>query len=110
LHYLAQARVPVGGIIRERFNSGPRQGQQDGGEAVEEESPLLDPRRLLLAAVMLSTKLLHDHAPNNRAWARVCGLAPRDVGACERALGKALDWKLANMLVGPRDDQELVLV
>ncbi|KAF8602333.1 hypothetical protein BDV93DRAFT_402235, partial [Ceratobasidium sp. AG-I] len=52
------------------------------------------PRRLLLAALMLSTKLLHDHAPNNRAWARVCGLPPRDVGACERALCQALDWKL----------------
>jgi hypothetical protein len=107
LHYLAQARGPVGDILRQRFKSEPRQGQQDGEE---EDSPLLDPRRLLLAAVMLSTKLLHDHAPNNRAWARVCGLAPRDVGACERALGKALDWKLANMLVGPRDDPELVLV
>ncbi|KAG8696650.1 hypothetical protein FRC08_007019 [Ceratobasidium sp. 394] len=58
---------------------------------------------------MLSTKLLHDHAPNNRAWARVCGLAPHEVGACERALCQALDWNLANMFVGPRDEQPVIV-
>lgn len=103
LHYLSQARGPVGDILQHRFKSETRQGQEDS-----QDSPLLDPRRLLLAALMLSTKLLHDHAPNNRAWARVCGLAPRDIGACERALGQALDWKLANMFVGPRDNEPIL--
>lgn len=115
LHYLGQARTPVGGILNQRFKAGPARdgtGQDDedkGKDGEGEDSPLLDPRRLLLAALMLSTKLLHDHAPNNRAWARVCGLAPRDVGACERALGQALDWKLANMFVGPRDSDPVVV-
>ncbi|KAG8745018.1 hypothetical protein FRC10_008992 [Ceratobasidium sp. 414] len=112
LHYLAQARTPVGDILRRRFKSGTRQGEEDaqGKQAGKgEDSPLLDPRRLLLAALMLSTKLLHDHAPNNRAWARVCGLAPHEVGACERALCQALDWNLANMFVGPRDEQPVIV-
>ncbi|KAG9125504.1 hypothetical protein FRC07_007335 [Ceratobasidium sp. 392] len=112
LHYLAQARTPVGNILDRRFKSGPRQGEEDGQGSEGnrgEDSPLLDPRRLLLAALMLSTKLLHDHAPNNRAWARVCGLSPVEVGACERALCQALDWNLANMFVGSRDEQPVVV-
>ncbi|KAG9103734.1 hypothetical protein FRC06_008466 [Ceratobasidium sp. 370] len=112
LHYLAQARTPVGDLLRRRFKSGSEQGDEDaqGKQGNKgEDSPLLDPRRLLLAALMLSTKFLHDHAPNNRAWARVCGLAPHEVGACERALCQALDWNLANMFVGPRDEQPVVV-
>lgn len=112
LHYLSQARSPVGEILRQKFKSGVARdgtGQDDELKGNgNEDSPLLDPRRLLLAALMLSTKLLHDHAPNNRAWARVCGLPPRDVGACERALGQALGWKLANMFVGPQDLEPVV--
>ncbi|KAG8680374.1 hypothetical protein FRC09_018290 [Ceratobasidium sp. 395] len=81
LHYLAQARTPVGDMLHRRFKSGIRQGEEgeqgkEGGKG--EDSPLLDPRRLLLAALMVSTKLLHDHAPNNRAWARVCGLTAHE--------------------------------
>ncbi|QRW09107.1 cyclin [Ceratobasidium sp. AG-Ba] len=108
LHYLGQARGPVGNILDRRFKSGVRQSETEG-KGKGEDSPLLDPRRLLLASLMLSTKLLHDHAPNNRAWSRVCGLSTHEVGACERALCQALDWNLANMIVGPRDDQPMIV-
>ena len=97
LHYLNQARAPVGNILTQKFKS------ESEVRSDKEDSPLIDPRRLLLAALMLSTKILHDHAPNNRAWSRVCGLDPLDVGKCERALGQALNWELAHMFVGPVD-------
>lgn len=97
LHYLNQARVPVGKILAQKFKS------ESEVRSDKEDSPLIDPRRLLLAALMLSTKILHDHAPNNRAWSRVCGLDALDVGKCERALGQALNWELAHMFVGPVD-------
>jgi hypothetical protein len=106
LHYLTQARMPVGEILAHKFKS--VSDARIGSPGKDQDSPLLDPRRLLLAALMLSTKILHDHAPNNRAWARVCGLDARDVSACERALGQALNWELAHMFVGPLD-QSVVL-
>ncbi|KAB5594515.1 hypothetical protein CTheo_1998 [Ceratobasidium theobromae] len=108
LHYLAEARIPVGKILAGKFKSESVSTDLKEDQGKSMDSPLLDPRKLLLAALMLSTKMLHDHAPNNRAWARVCGLDARDVNACERALGQALNWELAHMFVGPLDESAMI--
>ncbi|KAH7338926.1 hypothetical protein B0J17DRAFT_396468 [Rhizoctonia solani] len=105
LHYLKQAREPVGEILDQKFKSVRVSGEDGVGSDID--SPLVDPRKLVLAAIMLSTKILHDHAPNSRAWSRVCGLEARQVSACESALGQALNWELMHMIVGPRDDSVL---
>ncbi|KAJ3844594.1 hypothetical protein F5878DRAFT_85610 [Lentinula raphanica] len=57
-------------------------------------SPLLCPRRAFLASLILASKFTQDKCYSNRAWAKLSGLPPREVGRCERALGDALDWRL----------------
>ncbi|KAK2464267.1 hypothetical protein APHAL10511_003724 [Amanita phalloides] len=57
-------------------------------------SPLLCPRRSFLAALILASKFLQDKSYSNRAWAKLSGLSPKEIGRCERALGEALDWRL----------------
>jgi len=57
-------------------------------------SPLLCPRRTFLAALILASKFSQDKCYSNRAWAKLSGLPPREIGRCERALGIALDWRL----------------
>lgn len=57
-------------------------------------SPLLCPRRSFLAALILASKFTQDKCYSNRAWAKLSGLSPREIGRCERALGDALDWRL----------------
>ena len=57
-------------------------------------SPLLCPRRKLLAALILASKFLQDRCYSNRAWDKLFGLPPREVGRCERALGEAMEWRL----------------
>ncbi|ELU39396.1 Cyclin domain-containing protein [Rhizoctonia solani AG-1 IA] len=105
LYYLKQARQPIGEILNRKFKSIRVSGED--GVGPDTDSPLVDPRKLVLAAIMLSTKILHDHAPNSRAWSRVCGLEARQVSACESALGQALNWELMHTIVGPRDDSVL---
>lgn len=57
-------------------------------------SPLLCPRRAFLAALILASKFTQDKCYSNRAWAKLSGLPPREIGRCERALGEALEWRL----------------
>ncbi|KAL0956374.1 hypothetical protein HGRIS_002521 [Hohenbuehelia grisea] len=57
-------------------------------------SPLLCPRRTFLASLILATKFTKDKCFSNRAWAKISGLSPREIGRCERALGDALEWRL----------------
>lgn len=57
-------------------------------------SPLLCPRRAFLAALILASKFTQDRCYSNKAWAKLSGLPPREIGRCERALGDALDWRL----------------
>ncbi|GJJ06347.1 hypothetical protein Clacol_000538 [Clathrus columnatus] len=57
-------------------------------------SPLLCPRRMFIAALILATKFTQDRVYSNRAWAKICGLDAREVSRCERALGEALEWRL----------------
>ena len=56
--------------------------------------PLLDARRTFLASLVLATKFMQDKAYSNKAWAKLSGLAGKEVGRCERALGGALQWRL----------------
>ncbi|QRV93179.1 cyclin [Ceratobasidium sp. AG-Ba] len=58
------------------------------------ECPLLDPRRVYLAAIILGSKFLLDRTYTNKTWAAVSGLDALEVGRCERALGEALHWRL----------------
>ncbi|KAJ8089811.1 hypothetical protein PM082_018387 [Marasmius tenuissimus] len=57
-------------------------------------SPLLCPRRVFLASLILASKFIQDKCYSNRAWAKLSGLLPREIGRCERALGDALEWRL----------------
>lgn len=57
-------------------------------------SPLLCPRRTFLASLILASKFMQDKCYSNRAWAKLAGLPPREIGRCERALGEALGWRL----------------
>jgi PHO85 cyclin-5 len=57
-------------------------------------SPLLCPRRAFLASLILASKFTQDKCYSNRAWAKLSGLPPREIGRCERALGEALEWRL----------------
>ncbi|KAK7053475.1 hypothetical protein VNI00_004101 [Paramarasmius palmivorus] len=57
-------------------------------------SPLLCPRRAFLASLILASKFTQDKTYSNRAWAKLSGLPPREIGRCERALGEELGWRL----------------
>ncbi len=57
-------------------------------------SPLLCPRRTFIAALVVVLKCLQDHCISNRVWAKICGLPPREISLCERALCEALEWRL----------------
>jgi hypothetical protein len=57
-------------------------------------SPLLCPRRTFLASLILASKFTQDRCYSNKAWAKLSGLPPREIGRCERALGDALEWRL----------------
>lgn len=57
-------------------------------------SPLLCPRRVFLAALILASKFVEDISIPNREWARLAGLPVWEVVRCERAVGEALDWRL----------------
>ncbi|KAI0728140.1 hypothetical protein C8Q72DRAFT_780425, partial [Fomitopsis betulina] len=57
-------------------------------------SPLLCPRRTFLACLILASKFMQDRSYSNRAWAKLAGLPPREIGRCERAVGNVLEWRL----------------
>ncbi|KAJ8487423.1 hypothetical protein ONZ51_g4192 [Trametes cubensis] len=57
-------------------------------------SPLCCPRRTFLACLILASKFMQDRSYSNRAWAKLAGLPPREIGRCERAVGEALEWRL----------------
>ncbi|CAE6418699.1 unnamed protein product [Rhizoctonia solani] len=65
------------------------------------DSPLLDPRRVYLAAIILGSKFLLDRTYTNKTWAGVSGLEALEVGRCERTLAEALQWRL--WIGGPND-------
>ncbi|TFK85154.1 hypothetical protein K466DRAFT_454883, partial [Polyporus arcularius HHB13444] len=52
------------------------------------------PRRTFVASLILASRFLHERTLTNRAWGKLVGWHPREVGRCERALIQALDWRL----------------
>lgn len=79
---------------KEAAPEGPPQVQQATSTEPLAPSPLLCPRRTFLASLILASKFLQDRCYSNRAWAKLSGLSPREVGRCEKALGDALEWRL----------------
>ncbi|KAG8747765.1 hypothetical protein FRC12_014005 [Ceratobasidium sp. 428] len=57
-------------------------------------SALLDPRRVLLAAMVLAHKFHLDKTWTNKAWGKISGLSPIEVGRCERTVAIALGHRL----------------
>jgi len=57
-------------------------------------SPLLCPRRALLASLILASKFMQDKSYSNRAWSKISGLPAKEVTRCEQAMGDALGWRL----------------
>jgi len=47
-----------------------------------------------MGALVLAAKFVQNKCYSNRAWAKHCGIPPREISSCERALGDALDWRL----------------
>ncbi|CAE6473042.1 hypothetical protein ACGC1H_006002 [Rhizoctonia solani] len=78
-----------------------RRAIADSDESSAIDSPLLDPRRVYLAAIILGSKFLLDRTYTNKTWAGVSGLEALEVGRCERALAEALQWRL--WIGGPND-------
>ena len=78
------------------FDSEPKKSQEEFAPSTSASlpSPLLCPRRTFLASVILASKFSQDKCYSNRAWAKLSGLPPREIGRCERALGQALGWRL----------------
>ena len=54
--------------------------------------PLPDPRRTLLASLVIANKFLQYHAYSNKAWAKLSDLPAQEIGRCERALGGTRGW------------------
>ncbi|KAF8426465.1 hypothetical protein L210DRAFT_3347555, partial [Boletus edulis BED1] len=52
------------------------------------------PCRTFIAPLILASKLMQGRCYSNRAWAKLSGLPPREVGRCECALREALEWRL----------------
>ena len=98
----------VGAPVAPVKEPSPEEPSQDR-EATSTEplvpSPLLCPRRTFLASLILASKFLQDRCYSNRAWAKLSGLSPREVGRCEKALGDALEWRL---WVGKQSGKPLV--
>ena len=78
------------------FDSEPKKSQEEFAPSTSASlpSPLLCPRRTFLASVILASKFSQDKCYSNRAWAKLSGLPPREIGRCVRALGQALGWRL----------------
>jgi len=78
------------------FDSESKKSQEEFAPSTSASlpSPLLCPRRTFLASVILASKFSQDKCYSNRAWAKLSGLPPREIGRCERALGQALGWRL----------------
>ena len=59
-----------------------------------QSSPLLCPRRTLIASLILAAKFFQDRAYSTRAWSNLIGLPAREVARSERALLALLGWRL----------------
>ncbi|CAE6386884.1 hypothetical protein BN14_06816 [Rhizoctonia solani AG-1 IB] len=71
-----------------------RRSRSPCGSTISPSSELADPRQMLLGALVLAQKFLIDAAYTSATWGKLSGLSASNVGAVERALGTALDWRL----------------
>lgn len=93
---LQDASNPIGCSLSQDHDAGPKH-QTPNASSISTSplpSPLLCPRRAFLACLILASKFTQDKCYSNRAWAKLSGLPPREIGRCERALGEALEWRL----------------
>ncbi|GAC72345.1 hypothetical protein PANT_7d00057 [Moesziomyces antarcticus T-34] len=64
------------------------------GMSKEELCLIRCPRRMFLASIMVASKFVQDRTYSNRAWSKISGLPVKDLGKLERALLKAIDYRL----------------
>ena len=57
-------------------------------------SGLRDPRRIFLAALLISHKFRYDHTYSNLAWSKLTHLSTREINALERAFLESIDYQL----------------
>ncbi|KJA20741.1 hypothetical protein HYPSUDRAFT_55896 [Hypholoma sublateritium FD-334 SS-4] len=91
-HILDEDRASISSLVVEP--SAPADSLSAPSRSQNLPSPLLCPRRAFLASLILASKFFQDKCYSNRAWAKLSGLPPREIGRCERALGQALEWRL----------------
>ncbi|KZS98445.1 hypothetical protein SISNIDRAFT_481183 [Sistotremastrum niveocremeum HHB9708] len=82
------------GVLQELGSRHRKKPEAPGTPLPPLPSPLLCPRRTFMASLLLATKFVQEKSYSNRAWAKLCGIAPREVSRCERTLGEALGWRL----------------
>ncbi|RKO84515.1 hypothetical protein BDK51DRAFT_3077, partial [Blyttiomyces helicus] len=51
-------------------------------------------RRMMLAALVLSAKFLHDRPMANRGWAALAGVPLKDLNVYEHRMLRLLDYQL----------------
>jgi PHO85 cyclin-5 len=56
--------------------------------------PLLCPHCIFLVSLILASKFMQDWCYFNKAWAKLSGLPPCEIGRCEGTLWDALEWCL----------------
>ncbi|SPO37078.1 related to PCL5 - cyclin [Pseudozyma flocculosa] len=72
----------------------PTSSAEDVAKARETAKMLNCPRRMFLAAVMVSSKFVQDRTYSNRAWCKISGLPVKELGRIERAFLAAIDYRL----------------
>ncbi|KAN0060089.1 PHO85 cyclin-5 [Thecaphora frezii] len=67
----------------------------DGVARARSHAKMLNcPRRMFLAAIMVSSKFVQDRTYSNRAWSKISGLPVKELGKIERAFLAAIDYHL----------------
>ncbi|KAJ3203742.1 hypothetical protein HK099_001385 [Clydaea vesicula] len=51
-------------------------------------------RRMFLASLLISVKILQEKAPKNNCWAKTCGIPLKEINESERLVLQVLDFKL----------------
>lgn len=59
-----------------------------------QRAPIKCGRRMFLAALILATKFLQDHAYSNKCWSKVSGLSISEINAIEVTFLNLIDYRL----------------
>jgi hypothetical protein len=73
---------------------------------IDRFSPLADPRKAFLGALILANKFHRDRSVGNKSWATLIGLPLEDVHSAERAVGEALGWTLSRPWISDEKGQD----